>query len=288
MADFAATRGLNVADVKTTAGALKDISQKYGEFALDAALAAGGALPPPFGTAADVASLGRSLGKGDWWGAAFDVIGFVPLIGDAVKGGRVLNKLADLGKAVDELAAGAAKLFTKTEDAAKAFWASKKNMPAYRDALKKCNGTKECLDDAALHKGQQYGSTPRSGDKGQWNPPNGRGDGEWVPEPGSKLAEAIKPKTSITYENGFPKFDEFSQGSVKIPMSGNSTKDMDLADELFRKQNGQADWTRPSDMTWHHREDGTTMMLVPKAINGGAQHAGGAALFGNTRTGSEF
>ncbi len=56
-----------------------------------------------------------------------------------MKGGRVLNKLSDLGRAVDELAAGAAKLFNKTEDTAKAVWASKKNMEAYREALRRCN-----------------------------------------------------------------------------------------------------------------------------------------------------
>jgi A nuclease of the HNH/ENDO VII superfamily with conserved WHH len=288
MADFAGQRGLNVNDVKTTGGALRDIAQKYGEFALDAGLAAGGALPPPFGTAADVVSLGRSLGKGDWWGAAFDVIGFVPLLGDAVKGGRVLNKLADLGKVVDELAAGAAKMFGKTESAAKAFWASKKNMDAYREALKACDGTKKCLDAAALKKGQQYKSTPKSGEGGNWNPPNGRGDGQWQPTPGSPLANAIKPQTSVTYENGFPKFDSFSQGSVKIPQTGNTGKDFDIADELYKKQTGNADWTRPQGMTWHHKEDGTTMMLVPSSVNNNAGHAGGAALFGDTATGREF
>jgi hypothetical protein len=220
------------------------------------------------------------------------VIGFVPLLGDAVKGGRVLNKLADLGKAVDELAAGAAKLFGKTEDAAKAFWASKRNMEAYRDALKACDGTTKCLDKAALHKGQQYGSTPKSGNGGNWNPPNGRGDGEWVPDAGSPLAEAIKPRTSVTYKDGFPVFDGpngFSQGSVKIPQTGDSGKDLTLADEMFKKQTGNADWTRPDGMTWHHKEDGTTMMLVPSAVNNNAGHAGGAALFNAERsTGREF
>ncbi len=288
MADFAGQRGLDVNDVKGVATGLRDISQKYGEFALDAGLAAGGVLPPPFGTAADAASLGRSLSKGDWWGAMFDVVGFVPLLGDAIKGGRVLNKLSDLGRAVDELAAGAAKLFNKTEDAARAFWASKKNMEAYREALARCSGTKECLDAAALHKGQQYAQTPKSGPHGNWNPPDGRGDGQWTPTPGSPLAEAIKPKTSVAYENGFPKFDEFSQGSVKIPLSGNSRQDMDLADELYKKQTGQSDWTRPDNMTWHHKEDGTTMMLVPYDLNRNSGHAGGASLFGTTGTGREF
>ncbi len=288
MADFAGQRGLDVNEVKGAATGLRDLSSKYGEFAVDAGLAAGGALPPPFGTAADIASLGKSIYNLDGWGVLFDVIGFVPLLGDGVKGGRVIAKLADLGRVVDEAVAGLAKTFAKTEDTAKAFWASKKNMQAYRDALKKCNGTKECMDAAALAKGKQYGSTPKSGPHGNWNPPDGRGDGQWTPTPGSKLAEAIKPQTSITYENGFPKFDAFSQGSVKIPQSGNSAKDFTLADELYKKQTGNSDWTRPEGMTWHHKEDGTTMQLVPSAINGNAGHAGGASLFGGTSTGQEF
>ncbi|MGL5010936.1 MAG: HNH endonuclease, partial [Paracoccaceae bacterium] len=201
---------------------------------------------------------------------------------------RVANKLSDLGRVVDELAAGAAKMFGKTEEAASAFWASKKNMEAYREALAKCSGQKECLDRAALNKGQQYRSTPKSGNGGNWHPPEGRGDGEWVPDPGSDLAKAIHPKTSVTYENGFPKFGEFSQGQVKIPLSGDTANDLKLADEMFRKQTGQADWVRDPTMTWHHVQDGTTMQLVPGAINGNAGHAGGAALFGSTSTGREF
>jgi A nuclease of the HNH/ENDO VII superfamily with conserved WHH len=288
MADFAGQRGLDVNEVRGAATGLRDMSAKYGEFALDAGLAAGGALPPPFGTAADIASLGKSIYNLDGWGVVFDVIGFVPLLGDGIKGGRVVAKLADLGRVVDEAVAGLAKTFNKTEEAAKAFWASKKNMEAYREALKRCNGTKECMDAAALNKGQQYAQTPKSGPHGNWSPPDGRGDGQWTPTPGSKLAEAIKPQTSITYENGFPNFDQFSQGSVKIPQSGNSLKDMELADDLFRKQTNQPDWARDSGMTWHHKEDGTTMQLVPSAINNNSGHSGGASLFGGTSTGREF
>lgn len=279
MSDFAQDYGVDATQIRRAGSELKDLASKYGEFATDVALAAGGVLPPPAGTAVDAASLARSVSKGDWWGAVFDVVGFVPLAGDAIKGGRVAWKLRDLGRVVDELTVGLARTFSKTEDAAKAFWASKRNMRAYREALEACDGTRKCLDAAALSKGDQYKKTPKSGPKGQWQPDNGRGDGEWVPTPGSELAEAIKPKTSVTYENGFPKFDDFSQGQVKIPQTGNHGADFRLSDELYRKQIDDPDWTRPDGMTWHHKEDGTTMQLVPSAVNGNAGHYGGASLF---------
>ncbi len=290
MADFASKNGHDVGQVKKSALEFRDISRKYGEFAVDAGLAAGGALPPPAGTAADAAALGKSLVKGDWTGAVFDVIGFVPVLGDAVKGGRTALKLRHLGKMVDDIASGMAKSFRKTEDLATDFWKLKRNDAAYKKALKSCNGTKACLDEAALKKGQQYASTPKSGKGGNWNPPDGRGDGEWVPTPGSDLAKAIDPKKSIEYENGFPKFDDFSKGEVKIPQTGSSRKDMSLADEMFKKQTGNANWTRPDGYTWHHKQDGTSMQLVPSKINNDpyAGHAGGQALFGKTQTGKEF
>ena len=290
MADFAGRNGMDVDTVKKSALEFRDISKKYGEFALDASLAAGGVLPPPFGTAADAASLTKSLVKRDWWGAVFDVIGFVPVVGDAIKGGRTAWKLKHLGRIVDDIAAGMAKSFRKTEDLAEKFWKMKRNDAAYKKALAACNGKKECLDAAALKKGQQYKSTPKNGNGGNWNPPEGRGDGEWVPDPGSDLAKAIHPEKSITYENGFPKFDPFSKGEVKIPQTGSSRKDMGLADEMFKKQTGNPDWTRPDGYTWHHKEDGTTMQLVPSKINNDpyAGHAGGQALFGKTQTGKDF
>jgi hypothetical protein len=286
MADFAADRGLDVEQVKRASSEVRDLAQRYGEFATDAALAAGGALPPPAGTAADAASLARSVAKGDWWGAAFDLVGFVPLAGDAVKGGRVAWKLRDLGRMVDELTVGLGRTMDDTAEAATDFWRSTRNMPEYRRALEACDGTTKCLDAAALKKGKQYKSTPKSGNGGNWNPPDGRGDGEWVPDPDSPLAEAIAPRTSVTYENGFPKFDDFSKGEIRIPQTGNSGHDLDLADELFKKDN--PGWERPEGYTWHHKEDGTTMQLVPSAVNNNAGHAGGQALFAERSTGREF
>ena len=106
-------------DPNATASAWNDLQKlnsQYGELALDASLAAGGALPPPFGTAADIASLGKSVFTGDWGGALFDIIGFVPVLGDAAKGGKIANKLNDLRKALDTANSAIAKRFQKTKE----------------------------------------------------------------------------------------------------------------------------------------------------------------------------
>ncbi len=65
---------------------LQQLEMAYAELAADASLTAVSMAPPPFGTAADIVSLGRSLWKGDWGGALLDVVGIIPLVGDGIKG----------------------------------------------------------------------------------------------------------------------------------------------------------------------------------------------------------
>ncbi len=64
-------------------------------------LTAASMAPPPFGTAADVVSLGRSLWKGDWGGALLDVVGIIPLVGDGIKGVSKGTQIAAKMKQVD-------------------------------------------------------------------------------------------------------------------------------------------------------------------------------------------
>jgi hypothetical protein len=89
MSNALAKEGIDPSKTREAWDELQQLNQKYGELAADAALAAGGALPPPFGTAADVLSLGKSLWTGDWGGALMDVVGFVPVLGDAAKLGKI-------------------------------------------------------------------------------------------------------------------------------------------------------------------------------------------------------
>jgi hypothetical protein len=263
-------------DPKQTSDAwnqLQQLNKQYGDLAADAALAAGGALPPPFGTAADVASLGKSLFSGDWGGALLDVIGFVPLIGDAAKGGKIANKLNDLRKAIDTANSALARKLQQTKDVAKKYWddIATKNRKAYEEAIKNCQ-SKACREDLAKLKGPQFEKTPKSGENGNWS--GERGDSTWKPSNGGP---------EIKYKNGFPDYGPHSAGDVEIPMKGNHTTDFTAADNAMREKLGNPNWKRPSDHTWHHKEDGVTMQLIPKNIHstgGGAStpHLGGAAM----------
>ena len=89
-----AEKAANILDLK-----IKDLSA-------DAALLAGSSLPPPFGTAADVASLAKSVATGDWGGAFWDAVGFIPIVGDgakaAVKGTKIARRLKAINKSLDK------------------------------------------------------------------------------------------------------------------------------------------------------------------------------------------
>jgi hypothetical protein len=280
MSQALAKGGVDPAKTRTAWEELGQLNNKYGELALDASLAAGGALPPPFGTVADIASLGKSIYTGDWGGALFDVVGLVPIAGDAAKAGKIANKLNDLRRALDTAAAGLNRSLQRTKEIAAKYWddIAKKNRAEYEKAIKKCT-TQECRQQAALLKGPQYGSTPKDGSNGTWQ--GERGDGTWVPADGSP---------PIKYKNGFPDYSPFSKGDVDIPMRGNRTSDFTNADKAMREKLGDPNWTRPSDYTWHHHENGTTMQLIPKNIHatgGGATtpHLGGASLYSGQQAG---
>lgn len=254
---------------------LQNMGREYADLATEAGLAAAGALPPPFGTAADAASLGRSLWRGDWGGALLDAVGFIPVIGDGVKGAKIADRLNTLRKSIDTLTSGVARGFNKTRDTALKHWDDvvKGNDAAYRRALAECSGSRACLEAAATKKGPQYGFTPTQ-NLGDWHPPTGRGDGIFTPHNGG---------APITYKNGFPDYSSHSVADVDIPMTGNRDIDNDLADQAMRAFD--SNWEKPRRHTWHHHEDGVTMQLVPNSIHGvgsGAKspHMGGAALFG--------
>lgn len=274
MSQALAKGGVDPAKTRTAWQELGQLQKKYGELALDASLAAGGALPPPFGTAADLVSLGKSLYTGDWGGALLDVVGFIPLAGDAAKAGKIANKLNDLRRAIDTATAGLNRSFQRTKEIAAKYWddIAKKNRAEYENAIKKCT-TQECRQQAALLKGPQYANTPKDGPKGKWQ--GERGDGTWVPVDGSP---------PIEYKNGFPDYSPFSLGDFDIPMRGDWHHDFDAATRAMREKLGDPNWELPDHLTWHHHENGTTMQLIPKSVHatgGGAStpHMGGAALY---------
>lgn len=281
MSGYLQREGVDIDTTRTAYGELAQLNNKYGELAADAALAAGGVLPPPAGTAVDIVSLGRSLWKGDWGGALFDVVGLVPIVGDGAKAAKITNRLNDLRKAVDVANTGMRRMFTKTNDAARKYWDDliAKNRKAYEDALKHCDNTRACREAAAAKKGPQYNNTPTSGKNGEWVSGE-RGDGVWKPANGGP---------SIKYENGFPQYGDHAIASADIPMKGNTTTDFtaarNAAEEQLRAKFGD-NWKNgwKQDYTWHHSENGTTMQLIPKSVHAtgdGAStpHMGGASLY---------
>jgi hypothetical protein len=96
-------------EIAAAEGQLKNMNLKLDELSGDAALMAGGMLPPPFGTIADAASLAKSVGTGDWGSAFWDVVGFIPVVGDgakvAAKGGKLADKLNDVRKVIADVSA---------------------------------------------------------------------------------------------------------------------------------------------------------------------------------------
>lgn len=280
MSGYLAKEGVDPTKTRSAYQELQQLNSRYGELATDVGLAAGGALPPPFGTAADVASLGRSLWKGDWGGALMDVVGLVPIAGDAAKAAKIANKLNDLRKSLDVAASALSKTFQKTKSAAAKYWddMAKARKADYDAAIKNCK-TKACRDAEAAKKGPQYGNTPTDGPNGKWV--GDRGESVWQPANGGP---------PITYKNGFPDYAPHATGSVDIPMKGNRTTDFTTADQAMRDKIGDPDWTRPSTHTWHHKEDGVTMELIPKSVHatgGGAStpHMGGASLYDGSNAG---
>lgn len=288
MSAYLSDAGVNVGQTRTAYSELRQLNSKYGEIAADAGLAGAGMLPPPFGTAADVASLGRSLWKGNWGDALFDVVGLVPIIGDGAKAGRIANKLNDLRKALDVANTGMKRVFQSTKKAAGRYWDDmvKANRAKYADAIKGCGNNKACREAKAYLKGPQYKNTPTSGKNGSWS--GERGDGVWTPTNGGP---------PITYKNGFPDYGPHSAASVEIPMKGNSTdftKATNASEDTLRDMYGD-NWRNgwKDDYSWHHKEDGVTMELVPRNIHatgGGAStpHMGGSSMYGTGGNATEF
>jgi hypothetical protein len=281
-------------NIKQAEEELEQLNKFYADIAADVTLTAASMAPPPAGTVADVVSIGKSLWGGDWGGALLDVVGLIPLAGDAIKGvGKGTKIVAKMDEVADALKAARATLARQKKalingrkNAAKKYWEAikTKGQKEYDDAIKSCS-----KQDCILKKGPQYRYTPKTG--GSWV--GDRGDGVWVPVDGSRLDKALKefntkqkPKTNfdgVPYKDGFPNYDNFvykaSDGRpvrVEIPQRGGS-KDFAPADKEMKELFGEA---RPDGYTWHHEPDGVTMTLVPEEIHGfgRSQHSGGTSL----------
>ena len=85
---------------------------------------------------------------------------------------------------------------------------------------------------------------------------------------------ATKYPDGVKFTNeGFPDFSPYSNKIVKVDgLQGDAYYDFIKANQAVGYK------STPKGYTWHHVEDGTTMMLVPSDLHGTVRHTGGASL----------
>ena len=68
------------------------------------------------------------------------------------------------------------------------------------------------------------------------------------------------------------------KAEVEIVQTGNNTTDFKAADEALKKATGKTEAQLAQELgvslTWHHKEDGVTMQLVPKELHGATSQSG--------------
>jgi hypothetical protein len=126
-------------------------------------------------------------------------------------------------------------------------------------------------------------SSTRVGDLpegGTWSGTPGNSD--WTPPKGSRAAQYTGGKP-IPFHNGFPNFTEFALpgGDVNLPNMKGTSADFGAADAIAAKMTGMKNaaefkaWRQEAGYTWHHRENSTTMQLVPTPLHASIPHLGG-------------
>ncbi len=260
-------------EYQSTLDALSTL-QKSREWELmkSAADAAGILDPTP---TSDVVSGIMSAVEGDVVGVLLSAVSIIPWIGDAVgkpaKAARLAEKLSGLEAS-----------FAKTV----------KKLDSLSDPLKRYEEAAKRVREA---KRSAVGSVQECTRLGKWGtdlPATGswagtRGNSRWTSEDGSY---------TVPYKEGYPDFtkasgpagDPIVRDTVRIPMTGKNHKDFKEADTHMKAKYGES-FDR-SGYTWHHAEDGVSMVLVRSDVHdktllhkdgrtgSGAAHDGGASI----------
>jgi hypothetical protein len=83
-------------------------------------------------------------------------------------------------------------------------------------------------------------------------------------------------------DTGYPDFEPYAmqlpngKKSVRIDLTGSLRKDAAAANEAAGLKKP------PKTHTWHHVEDGGTMMLIPSDLHRSVAHSGGRASYKHT------
>lgn len=283
--------GKQQGEVASLEGRLKDLtSSKEWEIAQGAVDAAGIVDPTPI---SDGVSAVMSAAKGDWIGAGLSAVSMIPYLGDAVaktaKGTRAIKKLKEL---TDEIA-----------NVMKRLDHLKNPLRSRRDAAKHVRNERKKANSACANckPHEKYGvnGVPQNDPPKQHWKDGTPGDGTFVKS--TKDGELVLP-----YKEGYPDYTKATlngqpviKGSVEIPaMNGTQNPngaDFKAAKQAMREKTGNPHWpgssandplegkTLPPNHTWHHKEDGVTMELIPQSAHTGVAHTGGKSIVEDPR-----
>lgn len=234
-----------------------------------------------------------SVAKGDWVGAGLSAVSMIPYLGDAVaktaKGARAIKKLKEL---TDEIT----QVMKRLEHL--------KNPPRSRkDAAKhvkeeRAKAKNACADCKPHEKYGVDGMPQNKPPKQEWK------DG--TPGNGTFVRQTADGELKLPYKDGYPDYSKATlngqpvvKGSVEIPAMNGSQgpdgADFKAAKDAMREKTGNPHWpgnsasdpmrnrTLPLGHTWHHKEDGVTMELIPQAAHLGVSHTGGASIVKDPR-----
>jgi len=248
---------------------------------LQAGVDAAGVIDPT--PVSDLVGAGISVYRGDFVGAGLSLISIIPYAGDAIgktaKGAKLLAKMNALRKRIALATERINTLRKQAREAASAATRAKSQARAARKGVDDAM-VQKCAKELDVGDNPFGTRTPATG----WSPGTTRGDGPWTPDAGSSYGKSVlewqkkngmESGTPIVFRQGFPDFSPYSKHQAKIDMLGDYKRDFEMADAGMQKR--YPGWERPTDMTWHHSEDGVTMLLVPKDINS-IPHTGGNAL----------
>jgi hypothetical protein len=132
------------------------------------------------------------------------------------------------------------------------------------------------------------------------------GGGNWDGAPGNSRWHSDRPEViditkdkGVLFKNGHPKFEEWAKHKVYVKQEGTDA-DFAAANRAFAKSQG---WLKPdgtpnaaaadrhmqaNNLTWHHVEDGKTMVAVPYDLHKteSTPHIGGASGARTARSGA--
>jgi hypothetical protein len=212
----------------------------------------------------------------------------IPWAGDAVakpfKASRLARSAARLRRQI--AAAATALTRSRTEARQLAAAATRAKQAASRGGQAVDNGTlARCRREAGPVTSMAGRRLPTQGSwdgppgNSAWRPtlkPDGTADQYVTDMRALNRRMGLPEDNPVPFRDGFPDFSQYAQGSQRILMTGGPS-DFTAANAAMRQTNPGWRGANANGMTWHHHEDGTSMILVPRAVNN-IPHDGGAAL----------